>query len=164
MPVTYPVVELIAQELLSRLEAMINNNAYQTTVREVIRPTRNGNYTPKNNQIVLTMGDAEIVEELSHPGNPPAIATMQTFNIRCHVLTDENETDAIDTTVTMFVADVMQAVCIPQSTWHNFDSNAIDASFGPVEFIANDGGLDGANIPINVLYRVSENDPYEVRA
>ena len=164
MPVTYPVIELIARELHSRLSAMIGNPNYQTSVQSVERATRTNNPTPEHLQVTIGMGEEQVIEELSHPGNPPAIARVQTFNIRCHVLSDENSTVPITTDVTMFVADVMKAICVPQTTWHTFDNNAIDASFGAREFFQADGGLDGAIVNLDVLYRTSENDSYTVRA
>jgi len=66
------VVEQIALEIKSRLDAMIGNGNYATDVLEVVRPTRFGDFTPKDRQIMLVQGPQELVAELSHPGNPPA--------------------------------------------------------------------------------------------
>jgi hypothetical protein len=163
MPLTYTVEEQIARELYRRLRLMLSSTSYQTKVRSVIRPTRLGNFTPDHLQIVLTMGETVEVDELMYPGNPVGLARELTFNIHCHLLTDENSSTAIDQEVSQFAADVQKAVCIPAATWHTFDGNAIDAAWKAKELINADGGIDGVNLPLTVLYRVSELDPYATR-
>jgi hypothetical protein len=157
------VLESISVELLRRLNLLVNNTTYNTNVVEAIRPTRLGTWTPQHLQIVLTKGPEEIVDELSYPGNPPSVARRQTFNIRCHVMTDENDTDAVETVINTFAADVIKVVST-STNWYQFDSNAINADWLPVEDIQSDGGIDGCNVPISILYRTAENDPYTVRA
>ena len=158
------VIESIALELTSRLEAMIGDSTYDTSVREVIRPRRLNDYTPADGQIVVTQGSSEVVDELSYPGNPPAIARRQTFNIRCHVINDERSRTTIDEITNTFAADVIKAVCVPVSTWYQFGGYAINADFESFELISGDGGLDGVNVPVSILYRTDENNPYNVRA
>ena len=50
------------------------------------------------------------------------------------------------------------------AVWHNFDGNAINADFGAQQTATSDGGYDGIAIPLMVTYRISEGDPYTVRA
>lgn len=153
------VVELITQELKTRLDMMIDNNTYMIGVVEVIRPTRLGNYTPKDRQIVLTQGDPARIEELDYQGSPPAIAMTQEYNIRCHLIVDEQETTDIDSLLNLFASDVIRAVTQSSATWHTFDDNAIDAQFLAPQYVSADGGPDGVNVPLLVTYRVSEYDP-----
>jgi hypothetical protein len=156
------VVELIALELLDRLETLIDNDgAYNTDVSEVIRPTRFGTWTPQDMQIVLTQGPNEIVA--IYPGNPAIIERTQTFNIRCHVMSDERGIEAIDTVVNTFAADVIKVVCT-ETEWHTFDGNAINAEWLSQEDVQADGGVDGVNVPIAITYRTDETDPYVVRS
>ena len=157
MPLT--IVERIAQELYARLEAMIGDDAYETAVCQVVRPTRFGDYTPQDKQILMTQGNLEHVPELSIPGNPPGIARRQVFNIRCHLMTDENSETPIEADINLFASDVIRAVTTPSAAWHTFDGLAIDAEIRDFEFITADGSLDGINIPVAVTYRVSEYDP-----
>jgi len=159
------VLENIALTLLARLEGLVNNGGtYNTDVVEVIRPTRLGsNWTPQHLQIVLTQGASEVVDELSYPGNPPAICRRQTFNIRCHVMSDEQDTEAIETVINTFAADIVKVVCTP-SEWYNFSGYAINSEWLAMEDIASDGSVDGCNVLIAVYYRTDENDPYTVRA
>ncbi len=159
-----PVVELIAAELLARLEAMIGDTAnYAIDVCEVVRPTRFAQITPRDRQIILTNGPTQTVEELSFAGSPPAVAKRQAFNIRCHVMPSERSSESVDSVLASFAADVVKAVSTPTSNWHTFDGNAINASFGDFQPFYSDGGIDGINLPLSVIYRTSENDPYTRR-
>ena len=157
------VLESISVELARRLALLVDNTTYDTKVVEVIRPTRLGTWTPQHLQIVLTKGAEEVVDELSYPGNPPSVARRQTFNIRCHVMTDEQDLDAVETVINTFAADIVKVVCT-EANWYQFAGLSIIADWLPVEDIQADGGVDGVNVPIAILYRTSEGDPYTVRA
>lgn len=157
------VVETIAGIIESRLEAMIDDTTYQTTISEVQRPSRFAGFAPIHNQIVLVQGSTERNPALDRPGNPPAIAYRQPFAIHCHVMQSERDQDALDSLLNAFHADVVKAICSPTSTWHTFGGNAIDAEFGNVNYVQADGGLDGVQIPLTVTFRTSENDPTELR-
>ena len=161
-----PIVEKIAVELKRRLDLLADasNTTYNTKVNEVIRPSRLESYTPKDMQIVLTTESIETVPELMYPGNPPAVAKRITFNIHCNVMNDEKVIEPIDTIVHMFAADVEQIVTSDSSTWHTFDNNAVDAQFLSHVPHSAAGGFDGVNVPIAIIYRTDENDPYQVRA
>ena len=151
-----PVVERIATVLLERLAASADFD-------EVIRPTRMGGYTPKHSQVVLTQDDPERVDELGLPGNPPAIAYAQRFNIRCHVMPSEKDTVKVDDFVNIIASDVVKAVCV-DANWYTFGGRAIDAQWESRENIDADGGIDGINVPLTITYRTSELDPYTLRA
>jgi hypothetical protein len=158
------IIEEIAAELETRLSAMVNDSAtYPTDVQEVKRPTRFANYTPKDRQIIITQGVSNSVPDLSCPGNPPAVALTQQFNIRLILMPSERNQDAIDTLLNQFASDVRKCICQPASSWHTFDGNALYANFGPQIVFTSDGGVDGANIQLLVTYRVSEDDPTERR-
>ena len=161
MPIA--VVETIAVEIESRLQSMIGDDDYSTVIVEVHRPRRFAQFTPKNNQVVLVQGQTERVSTLDHPGNPPAIAIRQTFEIHCHVMQDERDESAIDSLLNSFHADIVKALAGGSSTWHTFAGNAIDAEWGAVNYVQADGGLDGVQIPLLVTYRVSEDDLTELR-
>lgn len=158
-----PVVSRIADELFQRLKKLAAGYSVYCAVTEVIRPTRLGGYTPKNLQIVMTKGDNERVNELDCPGNPPALAHRQTFNIRCHVLPSELDLTAVDEYCEVMEAAVKMVVT-DATRWECFASQAITADWLPTEPIQSDGSFDGVNVPIAVLYRVDEDNPYNVRA
>jgi hypothetical protein len=161
MPLT--ILESIADTLHSRLSAMISDPVtYPIEVREVIRPTQYGSFTPTDRQIVLTQGPAVRNEQLSCPGNPPAVAWDQQFNLRLHIRQDERSFESIDTIQNAFVGDVQKCVCSPGSSWHNFGGYAINARWGQSQPFTSDA-IEGVNLPIVITYRVSEDDPYEQR-
>ncbi len=162
MPVA--VVEQIALVLVSRLETLTVPGTENTTAIEVIRPLRIGQYTPEDWQVVLMQGDTGEVEDLMIPGNPPAVCYETIFNIRCHILPSEDDTDAKDSLINQFAADVRKVVCSPTATWHNFGGLSLDAIWQPPENINPDGSFDGVNVPLAVRYRTNEGDPYTVRA
>lgn len=157
------VVEQIALALKSRLDAMIDDSVnFPVNVSEVVRPTRFGDFTPLDRQIVLVQGQLETVPELSHPGNPPAQAYRITFQIRGHVINDERAFLAIDETLNQFHADIVQAVAV-DSTWQTFGGLSFDAEWKPPEYVAADGGIDGINVPLAVSFRTDEDNPTQVR-
>jgi hypothetical protein len=162
MPLT--VLETIAVALTERLEAMVDSDDYDTEVSSVFRLGRNGGeFNIEHLQIVVKQGADEIVDELSYPGNPPAIAHNQTFNLRCHVLTSEHDTDPVESIVNAFQADVTKCLTAGNN-WYQFGGSCIDATIGAVEPINEDGGIDGFNLPVYITYRVDENNPYNARS
>lgn len=159
-----PVVDRISDVLFRRLQLLTAGYSVFTPVVEVIRPTRMGGFTPQHLQIVLTMGDKARNTELDCPGNPPAIAWDQTFNIRCHVMPSERDTTRVDEIVNAFAADVMQVVCDAGSQWHTFDGLAIESQWQDMQDIDADGSFVGVNVPITITFRTDENNPFNVRA
>lgn len=157
-----PVVSLIADELFRRLETLVAVPIEDIVIKGVIRPTRLGTYMPEHCLIVLTRGDSVRVPDLDCPGNPPAVAMMQTFNVRCHIAPSEKDPTPVERYEDVITAIIHQAVTTG-TDWHRFDANAIDAMVEPTESISGDGGYDGINIPVNVIYRTDEGDPYTVR-
>lgn len=155
------VSELIARELLTRLERLLVPAAYNTEASQVVRPLRYGGFTPKDLQIVLTQDSPIRNEELDCPGNPPKIAWDLRFNIRCHVMPSESNTTPVDDIINTMSADVVKAVCL-DSSWQTMDGNAINSHWQDHENIDGDGSFDGVNLPLVVTYRVQETDPYQV--
>jgi hypothetical protein len=165
MPVVYPVIERIAQELYTRLSVLAEDTSTaETKVSEVIRPKMVEDYTPKHLQIVMKFGSSVIVPELMCPGNPPAIAREQTINLHLHVMPSELDANPLDELEQQFIADVIDAVTTSQNTWHTFGGLAIDAEWRDQEDIVGDGGPDGITLPIAITYRTDEGNPYNVRA
>jgi hypothetical protein len=158
-----PVVTKISDEIFARLETLIAEPNDAFTFTGVERPTKLAQYTPEHGLIVLTRGEVARVTELDCPGNPPSIAYQQTFLIRVHIAPSEKDSTPVE-----FYEDVAEAAIIKairtNATWHQFDGNAINAEIGAQQTAVSDGGYDGIAIPIAVIYRVSEGDPYTVRA
>lgn len=166
MPVTSarPVIERIAQELYDRLNLLSAGWSVHAAVSEVIRPNRLGsNWSPRHLQIVLKNGESVRFPDLDCPGNPPAIARQQTFHIVCNIMPSEKDPTPIDEYVETMHGDVVRVICDPD-LWYSFGGLAIDAEFGDPVYDSADGGMTSMDIPLLVTYRVSETDPWEVRA
>jgi len=154
------IVDQINEAIVDRLTLMIDNDDYEIGIIEVVVPTRIGEFTPRDRQIVIVQGDDERVAEMDIPGNPPGLARKQTWNIRCHLMPDENSgEDAVN----QAAADILKAITTPNSTWHNWGGLAINTELSRIEYVSFDGGPDGVNVPIHVLYRVSEYSPFVSR-
>jgi hypothetical protein len=138
-------------------------DTYPINIVEVVRPTRYSKASPKDRQIMVTQGPTQNIEELSFASSPPGVAKTQVFNLRCHVMPSEREATSVDSILTSFAADVLKAVCTPTNSWHTFGGYAINASFGDFQPFVSDGGIDGINLPLNIIYRTAENDPYTQR-
>lgn len=164
MPVTKTVLDKIADELVARLTTLTTAGTEQTTVSEVVRPTRLGTYTPKDLQIVVLQANPELVPELMCPGNPPAEAWRQVFNLYLHSKPSETDTESADAKINRFIADVRKVVCTPAATWHNFGGWSIDAVWQTMENIDSGEQIDGVNMPLAITYRTDEGNPYNVRA
>lgn len=158
MPLT--ILDQINSVLFDRLTAMVDDPDYEIGIVEVIQPTRVGEFTPRDRQILLVQGDDERVTELDIAGNPPGIARRQTFNIRCHLLPDENSGEDV---VNQAAADIIKALTTPNSTWHTMNGLAMNSEVGKFEYVNFDGGPDGVNVPVAVTYRVSEYSPFVSR-
>lgn len=163
------IPELIAVEIVSRLEEITTANGYFTNVASVDRITRNANeWRPRNLSIAVEQGDENPNEELSHEGNPPAIAYDVTFNIHAFVRESDTSTQPHNTTENAMVAAIKQAITTEQDAgqvWYTLDDNGINAMFGLISpYLSPDGDHAGATIPLIVTYRMSETDPFESRA
>ena len=157
------ILESITVALHSRLSAMIGDaTTYPIDVREVVRPTQYGGFVVTDRQVVLTQGPMVPVPELSCPGAPGAVAYNQQFNLRLHLRQDERTTDAIDTLLNEFIGNVRKCVCSPFASWHTLGGFAMMATWGTVQPFVSEG-IEGANLPLVVTYRVAENDPYTQR-
>lgn len=156
------VCESIAVVIQERLEELISGSEL-TQVVEVVRPTVRGDFTPQDNQIVITVSGTEEIPELSCPGNPPAICWETTYSVRCRIMPSESDADEKSKLTSQFFADVIKAITTPIESWYTFDGNAINAKLGAIEN-NNSESFEGVTVPIVVNYRTDENNPYQVRA
>ena len=160
--VTKPVVSLISDEIVERLQVLVAGDAGTYTFAGVVRPTKIMTYTPQHGLIVVTRGEVSRVPELDCPGNPPSNAYRQTFLIRVHVAPSENDSTPVELYEDIMEAEILKAIRI-DGDWHTFGGYAINADFGAQVTTTSDGGYDGFAVPLMVTYRISEGDPYTVR-
>lgn len=165
-----PIIEKIAAELVTRLEAIMVSNGYEFDVESVTRPRRlNRDFTPRNLSVVVDQSGDEYIEELSYPGNPPAAAYIATFDIYGFVRESDSATTSPAITENQMIAAIRKATAAA-TNWHTFGGNAINANFSGVEMFEEGVSLpftnvesDGVKATLTVLYRVSELDPYTLR-
>jgi hypothetical protein len=166
MSVTFqtPVVSRISDEIFARLQALVSGSAGAYSFANVVRPTKLATYTPQHGLIVLTRGEVSRVTELDCPGNPPAVAFQQTFSIRVHIAPSEKDTTPVEVYEDVMEAEIHKAIVNDAATWHTFGDLAINADLGAQQTVVSDGGYDGIAVPLAVTFRVTEGDPYTVRA
>lgn len=162
LTITKPVPERIADVIEARLQKIVAGGSIYVAGYEVVRPTRNGNFTPQDNQLILVQDEIEMVSDLMCPGNPPATAYRVTYNIYAHSLVSETEETPGDYFSNYLMAEIKKAI-VDAPAWYHMDGLAIDSQFGSPALISNDGGVDGVNVPVTVTFRVTEGDMMEVR-
>jgi hypothetical protein len=166
MSVTFqtPVVSRISDEIFARLQALVSGSAGAYSFVDVVRPTKLATYTPQHGLIVLTRGEVSRVTELDCPGNPPAVAFQQTFSIRVHIAPSEKDTTPVEVYEDVMEAEIHKAIVNDQATWHTFGNLAINADIGAQQTVVSDGSYNGIAVPLTVTFRITEGDPYTVRA
>jgi hypothetical protein len=166
MSVTFqtPVVSRISDEIFARLQALVSGSAGAYSFANVVRPTKLATYTPQHGLIVLTRGEVSRVTELDCPGNPPAVAFQQTFSIRVHIAPSEKDTTPVEVYEDVMEAEIHKAIVNDAATWHTFGDLAINADIGAQQTVVSDGSYDGIAVPLAVTFRITEGDPYTVRA
>lgn len=157
-----PVLSRISNEIFDRLSTLVGVGEGTYRIPDVVRPTRSQTYTPQHGLVVLTRGEYVRVPELDCPGSPPAIAYQQTFLVRVHIAPSE-----LDNTPVEIYEDIMEAAVIKairnSDDWYNFNGDAINAVFQAGQLSTSDGSYDGIAIPVQVMYRIAEDDPYTSR-
>ena len=159
-----PVVERIADAIYLRLSLLEANWSQLLLVNEVTRPTTRNNDTVFDRQIIFRQAENIRVPELDCPGNPPAEARQVTFVIHCRINPSEKDSTPADRYCDLMLAEVRRVICSAGSQWYTMGGLASDSRFGDHVIVESDGGFDGMALPIAVIYRTPENDPYVVRA
>lgn len=160
MTTSFPIDEQIAQVIAGRLADVKEANGYQVTVSQVVRPTRGGGYTNRPLTSVLVMGDCTESKEHTVAGNPVLRAWRQSYLIGLESSVSDKDTRPADQIISLFRADTIKAVCAP-TDWHTMDGLALLAEFGDPSLSVDDMGRPvGVVLDLQVVYRVSELDPY----
>lgn len=163
---TTAIPELIALELITRLEQITTANGYAFSVPSVQRINRDAtNWTATAYSIVVVQGDDERNPDHDRPGNPPANAYAVKFQVIGFIRQSDRSTDADQALVNDMNASIRKAIAENSSTWHTFDGNAYNADMGTgVNVLGDVGDYAASAVELTVWYRVNELDPYEVRA
>lgn len=160
-----PVPELIATTLITRLQAITTAGGYAFDVASVVRVNRDGRgWNPANRTIAVIQASNARSFDGDHAGNPPAIAHLLTFAIVGFVRQEDGASGADQTQENIIDAAMRKSITTPVD-WHTFGGRAYNANLGDTErFTSDDGKHTGVTLTLEVMYRVSETDPFTVRA
>jgi hypothetical protein len=155
-----PVVERIANKLLTRLSECTTGNGYAVSVVEAIRPRRNASYEPLNYQVVLSQASDIANDELSRASAIYQHGREVEFNIHGTLMPSDTGTTAFAQLANIFAGELQRAVCTPAATWETFDNLAINARWGEITSnMQTDGNPSGVDLQLTVMYRTDETDP-----
>lgn len=162
MPVAEPNIVEILETIEERLSHLLES--------EIVLPSRE-NYdgdeegaipqSPKDKQIVVTIGDCNRVPDLDLPGNPPRECWEVDYRLRLRVMPSETDAEPIDKKLARFVRDVRRVItgaAVYDPAWHEFDGQAIDAAWGStMQRLTSDGTSQSDGYVLSLLVRVRVN-------
>lgn len=160
-----PIVERIAQALVSRLQKITTSNNYQQTV-EVERPkSSQRKIIPRNNLVVVLQDDLQEDAENDVDGNTYWRTWVQPFMVCVFAMPPEDDKLPIEQRINRLLADVIIAIGDTASgdayPWDQWSGLAIQSRIRPwTLFQLDDGAIDGAELFVEISFRTPENDPY----
>lgn len=157
------IPELIAQELLERLEDITLVNGFNFTVQSVERVNREPNETtPLHHSIVVVQEEIERNPDNDYSGNPPATAYNLPFAIYGYVRQSDRTRLDDDASVNAVQANIVKAIT-RRDSWYTFGGYSYNALLGNMETWRSTDHA-GASIHLVAQYRVSEVDPFSNRS
>ena len=153
-----PVIEQIADTLVSRLQNVTTGNSYAFSVSSVVRPDRNGTPTAADYLVVVEQTNTERNEDLSRASSTGLqIAWNTEFQITCLLRPTDTDTTALDQLGNIALSELTRGIA-NSSTWYTFGTKAIDATFTGQEHFSDESGA-GVRLTLRVTYRTDESDP-----
>lgn len=157
-----PVSERIVDVVCARIaEANIYN-------AKVVRPDREGRNLDLSDSTIMVHQRSMIAnQEATHEGNPIAQAYDLLLHLQCFVRNQNQHENAYSAACNRLAAEVVRAITQPitdPALWYQFDGLALNARIGAQIPFSNEKGTHaGVVLPLSILFRVSENNHYEVR-
>ena len=147
-----PVIELIAKNLETAINAITVANGYKQTLKAV-RPRRNdfSDITPDDLTVLIKQADEE-------QGQEP-IGTQdwtQPFLLMAIVLDSDSATASIDTRINQVRADIQKKLLVDVTR----GGNAYDTTILPSQEFDDGNGFSGIAVKIAVKYRTQYTNPY----
>lgn len=162
MTATYPIVERIAQALVTILAA-IKPSTYQMTVVRVDRPGLLESYSPVAGGVALTQEDPD--EDGDTESASGLKQWIQQFHIHCFLpAPSAGDTTPLDQTANIFRADVEKAVVVAARGDATLSALITDLHIRPPDsgiFIPN-RAFQAVSVNVDIHYRTRENDPYSL--
>ena len=164
MPST-SIVELFAQDLLTRLALITTGNGYEVTVGTVARPLR------VTWEADTDLGDLDIIVEQGPRsrgeddliGGPPGVSWVQQFAIYGFRLESDTATNAVAKLNNEFAAAI-EAALAPSSAgawWSSYIVDAAVTEVVPLESVRQ--GISGFRLTFEARLRWAESSPYTNR-
>lgn len=148
-----PIVEQIAQNLATSVAAVTVANGYNYSVKEVVRPTREGGYKPGHLVCVITQGDATVRDGASN------FKTWdQPFYVSAFVVPEDGSGDIVDTILNRFRADIEKQIMTDRTLGGL--ANPLTDIGDPTNLVSSDKSFEGVEIRVDVVYRHDIGDPY----
>jgi len=153
-----PVIEQIADTLVTRLQAVTTGNGYLFSVSSVVRPDRKGTPTAADYLVVVEQTTTERNDDLTRASSSGLqIAWDTEFQITCYLRPSDSDTTALDQLGNIAISELTKGVATT-SNWHTFGSKAINATFTGQEHFSDDSGA-GVKLMLQVTYRTDEANP-----
>lgn len=161
-----PISELITEVVVARLQQITQANGYEFDVTSVDRvPLHDEGWTPRDLSMAVVQADDIRNDAESHHGNPPAEARDLTLHIKCIVRPSSRSTVTYETNMNQMAAAARKAITTPNVNWYQMDGYAINTMIGDnTPFPLAAGGHAGTTFTLLITYRISETDPFTVRA
>ncbi len=147
----------VFSNVLNELLQRIQNGGY---IAEVVSPSLLDDYSPKDQQVIVSATNFTENPELGCQGNPPAVAFDASVNLTCILRQGKNDASNIEERLSDFSSSVVQAVC-GVDHWWTMGGNAIDTKVLAIDKeVESDGSTASHTISLNIIYRHSENNPF----
>jgi hypothetical protein len=157
------VAEQIVAAVATRLTA-IATPTYQFSVAGVTRGKRTDNQSPRNLQVYVSVDSLAEEPTLDLIGNPPAKGYRLIVRCSLVIVSTETDTTAADTW-RMRGFGAMSRALTSVANWWRWGNLAINTTIGNPELQVNAAqGQMGVHLPVEILFRTDENNPYNVRA
>lgn len=155
-----PVLELIAEEMVTRIKA----GAYRYKIAKVVRPNKlQTNKELGHLECMVRQGTPQRNPDLDHDGNPMALGFDVPYVAVVFLRPSDTDDTAIDTLGNYTLADVVKAITTPNATWHNWDGNAVNSTYDLELAVSDDAAQAAAIVTVNVQTRFTIHDPYTAR-
>lgn len=157
---TTPISEQIMRVLADRIRAAGIDDV--SVGRPEIKNTQ-----PQIAKVFVTQRAIVRNDAITHHGNPIAVGFNLDVNLNCFVRNQNGSIGEFDSACNSLAAKVQKAITNPvnDSLWYRMGGLAINTTLGgQFPLTAENGVVAGVVVPLIIQFRVSENDPYEVRA
>lgn len=148
---TYPILEQIAQAMLTQLQGLTEAGGYNFTLASAERPTRYSTWKPTHLAALLTQSDPVPAEESTFDEDHWTCE----FQVHAALRVSDSSSTPIDTLINVLGADLIKALCADRTFGNLADSLDI---LKPLKW--QEDGFAGVTVSCRVHYQHAKGDPY----